>query len=70
MIITHIRISVKAMKSFLLIKMRSLLQKIIETLPPPEDHILSKMVNDRVILHGDIGKMPSVEKKSIGRKWA
>lgn len=50
------------MKSFLLIKMRSLLQKIIETLPPPEDHILSKMVNDRVILHGDIGKMPSLEK--------
>ena len=50
------------MKSFLLIKIRSLLQKIIETLPPPEDHILSKMVNNRTILHGSIGEMYASEK--------
>ena len=51
--------------------MRSLLQKIIETLPPPEDHILSKMVNDRIILHEDIGEMLSSKKNlsvESGRK--
>ena len=36
-----------------------------------EDHILSKMVNNRTILHGDIGEMPSLEKNlsvESGRK--
>ncbi len=50
------------MKSFLLIKMRFFLKQIIEKLPPPEEHILSKMVNDRTILFGEIDDVLTSQK--------
>ena len=50
------------MKSFLLIKMRFLLKKIIEKLPPPEEHILSKMVNDRAVFFEDIDDIRTSKK--------
>ena len=59
------------MKAVLLIKMRSFFKKIIEKLPPPEDHVLSKMVSGRDILYVKIGtRFPSEKTRSVeeGRK--